>query len=202
MAGLQDLYRLDKSDIKKGSEVLARAFFDDPDMMTLIPDPLMRRKKLPVMFVPFLRFGILYGEVYSPSRKLEGVSFWIRSEENDMNLIRSARSGFISLMFRMESSVMKRFSRYGKEIGENLEGIVKERHWFLFILGVDPEHQKSGYGKMMLEPMLERIDRDNIPILLDTSKEKNVPYYERFGFEVKKRYKVLDNDHWGMVRKR
>jgi hypothetical protein len=49
--------------------------------------------------------------------------------------------------------------------------------------------------------MLERIDGENLPVMLDTNKQKNLAYYERFGFEVVNTYVVLENQHWGMVRR-
>jgi predicted N-acetyltransferase YhbS len=39
-------------------------------------------------------------------------------------------------------------------------------------------------GSRLVEPILERPDRDGLPCRLETSDPANVPFYRRFGFEV------------------
>ena len=59
-----------------------------------------------------------------------------------------------------------------------------EPHWYLGFLGTDPDHQGKGLGSAVLRPVLEGCDRDGIPAYLESSKESNVPFYERHGFAV------------------
>lgn len=59
-----------------------------------------------------------------------------------------------------------------------------EPHWYLATLGTDPAHQGRGIGSALLAPVLERCDHAGLPAYLESSKEANVPYYERFGFRV------------------
>jgi ribosomal protein S18 acetylase RimI-like enzyme len=198
--GIDGLYRLRKKDIRRASEVLSRAFLDDPDIVKILPDLEVRRRKLKHFFGAFLRFGIIYGEVYSPSPELEGVSVWMPSRTKDITFWRSLRSGFMNLIFKIDGKAMKVFSEYGKQMDRETRKTIQGEHWFLFIIGVDPKHQKRGFGRSMIEPMLARIDKGRLPVMLDTNKKDNVPYYQGYGFEVKRTYRVLDNDHWGMVR--
>jgi hypothetical protein len=39
-------------------------------------------------------------------------------------------------------------------------------------------------GAALLQPALDLADRDGVPAYLESSKERNVPFYARFGFEV------------------
>ena len=57
-------------------------------------------------------------------------------------------------------------------------------HWYLGVLGTDPPHQSQGVARALLEPVLARADEDARPAWLEASRPENVPYYERFGFEV------------------
>ena len=59
-----------------------------------------------------------------------------------------------------------------------------EAHWYLGILGTDPDVQGKGYGSAVLRPVLDRCDREGLPAYLESSKEMNVPFYERHGFAV------------------
>lgn len=59
-----------------------------------------------------------------------------------------------------------------------------EPHWYLPWLGVDPACQGRGLGSLMLKHTLRRVDETSLPAYLESSNPKNVPLYERFGFEV------------------
>jgi GNAT superfamily N-acetyltransferase len=55
-------------------------------------------------------------------------------------------------------------------------------HWYLGILGTDPDHQGGGLGTAVLRPILDRCDSEGIPAYLESSKERNLAFYGRHGF--------------------
>jgi ribosomal protein S18 acetylase RimI-like enzyme len=56
--------------------------------------------------------------------------------------------------------------------------------WYLPLIGVDPACQGRGYGSALLRHALVQVDRDRTPAYLESSNARNVPLYERHGFEV------------------
>jgi GNAT superfamily N-acetyltransferase len=61
---------------------------------------------------------------------------------------------------------------------------LKEPHWYLETLAVHPDRQRQGVGSFLISSTLERADRDALPVYLETTKDVNLAYYRRFGFEV------------------
>lgn len=59
-----------------------------------------------------------------------------------------------------------------------------EPHWYLPLIGVDPIHQRKGYGSVLLQFALEECDRDGMPAYLEASNPANIPFYERHGFRM------------------
>lgn len=59
-----------------------------------------------------------------------------------------------------------------------------EAHWYLPWLGVDLMRQGRGLGGQLLKHTLAMVDRDRLPAFLETANPRNVPLYERHGFEV------------------
>ena len=59
-----------------------------------------------------------------------------------------------------------------------------EPHWFLPLIGVDLVSQRQGHGTALLEFGVTQCDRDGKLAYLDSTNPKNIPLYERFGFEV------------------
>ena len=76
-------------------------------------------------------------------------------------------------------------------------------HYYLFALGVLPGEQGKGAGRGLLEPMLERVDTERMPAYLETQCARNVPLYERLGFDVHAQdaFPGLDGlRNWAMAR--
>jgi GNAT superfamily N-acetyltransferase len=59
-----------------------------------------------------------------------------------------------------------------------------EPHWYLPLIGVDPAYQGKGYGTALLAYALQTCDRDHSPAYLESTKPRNIPLYQRHGFEV------------------
>ena len=65
---------------------------------------------------------------------------------------------------------------------QNAEYHLKEPHWYLALLGVDPMKQGRGHGSSLLAYALERVDREGMPAYLEASSPRNKALYERHGF--------------------
>lgn len=71
------------------------------------------------------------------------------------------------------------------DVGEEMAALhPKEPHWYLPLIGVDPAHQGRGLGSALLKHTVARCDSEGRAAYLESSNIKNVPLYERFGFEV------------------
>ena len=56
--------------------------------------------------------------------------------------------------------------------------------WYLPLIGVDPHSQGRGYGSALLRHTLKQCDRDGMPAYLESSNPRNIPLYQRHGFEI------------------
>jgi ribosomal protein S18 acetylase RimI-like enzyme len=54
----------------------------------------------------------------------------------------------------------------------------------LWFIGVNPGYQKKGCGGDLLKHVIHRAEIKNRPIYLETSVDLNLPWYQRFGFDV------------------
>ena len=79
----------------------------------------------------------------------------------------------------------------------------EEPHWYLAVIGSDPIVRGKGFGQALMRSRLDRVDAEHAPAYLESSKAENVPYYERFGFDVIGEVVVPDGGPtlWPMWRK-
>jgi len=74
------------------------------------------------------------------------------------------------------------------------EAIIKKLHpktpfCYLWFIGTAPDVQRKGIGSALLETLLDQCDQQSLPVYLETSVERNVPWYKKWGFTV---YQELD----------
>jgi len=55
---------------------------------------------------------------------------------------------------------------------------------YLWFIGVNPELQGRGVGSRLMEEVIAECQKIKRPIYLETSVDRNVPWYKKFGFEV------------------
>ncbi|MEZ5552883.1 MAG: GNAT family N-acetyltransferase [Pseudomonadales bacterium] len=56
--------------------------------------------------------------------------------------------------------------------------------WYLPLIAADPNNLGLGLGSALMKHALARCDAEGLPAYLESSNERNVSLYEKFGFEV------------------
>jgi GNAT superfamily N-acetyltransferase len=56
--------------------------------------------------------------------------------------------------------------------------------WYLPWFGVDSALQGQGLGSELMKACLDIVDHDHLPAYLDSTNPRNVPFYQRHGFQV------------------
>jgi len=202
VADLDGLVRLEKSRIKAAGEVLARAFQDDPIFIHFIPDVSQRKNKLSYLMQFLTRYAVLHGEVYATSPNLEGVATWLPSEKTDKTLWRMIMNGGLSLYVKLGGKVISRRGVINDYISSIHKHHAPFRHWYLELIGVEPELQGNGYASLLLKAMLARLDKERLPCFLETQNGDNIPFYRRFGFKVVEEVTIPGTalKHWALLR--
>jgi len=203
MLSKENIIKLDKAQIKAAGEVLGRALKDDPVSVYDIPDKEKRHAVMKYVFQMTSCLGIKYGETHATSPNLEGIAVWLPYINKKFKMIINIGCLLKAKVYKMGMQASKRI----KPIEEHNTKVHREfapgDHWYLQTLGVEPAHQGKGYGSLLMEYMLEKIDNTNpLPIFLETSTEINVKFYKRFGFEVMREEIIPDTGvyQWYLLR--
>lgn len=184
LSDINNLTRINKTQIKPAADVLSRAFQNDPLFTYFLPNEVERENKLPHLFEFIIRYTIKYGEVFAPSPDLEGIALWLPSEKADMSPWGMLRSGVLSMPFKMGMGFMRTMMSYMEYATEIHKRWAPFEHWYLCLIGVAPTFQGKGYASAMLKPMFSRMDTERIPCYLETLSQKDVSIYRHYGFEL------------------
>jgi GNAT superfamily N-acetyltransferase len=169
------------ADVKRLAAVLARAFYDDPPLAWLVPDPAIRLGRLNRMFttivgIESLRYGGV--EVACSGAEIVGAAVWLppgHAQPSVGEKIQAAPHYVWAL-----APAWNRAAQYGRALER---AHPKAPHWYLKAVGVDPDWQGRGIARLLLRSRLQRCDADGQPAFLETTKPGGVPMYERYGFQ-------------------
>jgi ribosomal protein S18 acetylase RimI-like enzyme len=200
---IQNPILVTKVNVQQAAETLTSAFEDFPLFTFLLPEKLKRREKLMVVFEGYIRFGLRYGYVYATSSNFEGTAIWFNYEEMNTSLISYLRCGMFKLLRKLGLKDSLRFVKindYGLELHERN---ISESHWYLLLLGVRPHYQGKGYGTLLVDEMFRLTENNKWSYWVDTQKEENVSFFQKFGFELVEVGKIPESDikHWCMIKK-
>ena len=166
------------ADLEPLQDALRAAFWDDPVTAWLLPDETSRSRRLARFFGVDLAHYLPMRTVWTTTGQA-GAALWAPPHHWRLPLGEVVRSA--PALVRAGGRHAPRAVRLMAEVERHHP---HEPHWYLAALGTSPPHQGSGVGSTLLDPVLTRCDREGTPAYLESSKESNIGFYRRHGFEV------------------
>lgn len=172
--------RAGRADLAGMAGALAQAFHDDPVMEWLFgPEGPRTIRRLSRFFVIDGTHYLRHETVYTTDDHA-GAAYWAPPghwKTPPRQMLRLAPFMTMNMRHRVPRALrgLGMIERaHGKHPG----------HYYLAMLGTRPDRQGAGVGSELMRPILDRCDADGIGAYLESSKEANIPFYRRHGFEV------------------
>ncbi len=189
---MKSLYTVQKPDLPRCAEVLAKAFYDYP----MYRHVLGERHNLTSVNVAtrfFVNYAYHYGDVTAPSPDIEGVLCTIDSQNHRMTPWRLLRCGGLALS-RLGADVRRLHEEYDRFATEIHRNIITEPHQYIICIGIDPRRQGQGLASRMLQPVLEAAAAQGYSSYLETHNLQNVGIYQRYGFELASEHQLPNSN--------
>jgi ribosomal protein S18 acetylase RimI-like enzyme len=195
-----EVVRIGKDRLGEASDVLARAFADDPAWVWLLPDEARRARLLPWLFR--VGFDVTAADVYvNAGGPVLGAARWLPPGRATMRIGPTLRA-LVSTPLRLGAATGP-FLAYGRAVEQLRADVARGPHWYLAGIGVDPSAQRQGVGASLLRPGVEAAAAAGLPTVLLTNNEANLSFYESQGFAVVRQGRTPEDGPkaWAMVRK-
>jgi len=176
---------LDRPTLNEIGALGARGFFDDPFFVHLSDQPVLRQRGLAIFFRSHVKV-LGNAAVVTGARNEDGIliaaCIWQRPKTYPLSLWRQLREmlGSLRALFPRPRALISGL-RYVLAMEK---AHLHEEHWYLVLLVADPMLWRRGLGSALLEPGLAQADKDGLSAYLETQKEANLAYYQRFGFSL------------------
>jgi len=154
---------------------LVSAFTADPVVRWLYPDSQRYPRHFPELVAAFGGKAFAAQTVWSLD-EFSAVALWLSpGTEPDGELIVSVLTE--SVLPGQHADILAVVDQVG-------EAHPSFPHWYLPWFGVEAPLQGRGLGSELMKHCLRIVDDDHLPAYLENTNPRNIPFYERHGFEL------------------
>lgn len=173
--GASSIAQVEIGDRDRAISVIVSAFTEDPVERWLFPDPVQYRTHFAAFVAAFAGDAIHQQTAWTVG-DFNAAALWLApgAAVDEQAIVAALADGVAPEQHEETFSVLEQMDRAHPAF----------EHWYLPWLGVVLDAQGSGLGGRLLEHGLAIVDRDHLPVYLETPNPRTVSFYERHGFVV------------------
>lgn len=182
-----EVVRLDERYSRQARSLLFNSYKDEPTFHYLLNahkpgyEQRIRATIRELIKLQFDRGEFVLGVMHKKEERLLGVAFF-----SDLELKREISSQFLwrlKMVLTAGFEGTKRFVQYFNDVQSSLPA---KNHRMVSLIGIHPDFQKQGLGRLLLEKIHEVTDQDqnSIGLFLDTGNNRYLDFYKGLGYEV------------------
>ncbi|MBD1424062.1 GNAT family N-acetyltransferase [Sphingobacterium arenae] len=173
------MIKADPNDKTLITELLAKSFEKNLSVNYIIRQDEKKAHRLRVLMEYSIKMCSLFGEI------------WLSNDKKACALVlypHKKKTTFATIYLDVKLALSAiGISGIGKAIKR--EAMIKkkqpkEKMAYLWFIGVNPLYQHLGIGSNLLKEVLANATKNGLPVYLETSTQKNLPWYQRFGFRI------------------
>ncbi|KAJ2892791.1 putative gcn5-related n-acetyltransferase-like protein [Zalerion maritima] len=189
----QSVRRVAPGEIREAAVSLSQAFAADDLAQYLLPEETndLTKWKLHIDIMTYIVAAHCYsGLVMTSGLDYEGVALWMPPGKTMDDWWTIMRSGMWKLYYQLSSEGRRRY--YDEMLPllhrtkQEIMGDRDDDCYYLVYIGTKPRCRGQGYGKRLINDMLDKADAENRAVYLESSNIINNGYYRQFGFEEKR----------------
>ncbi len=165
-------------------DIISRSFSDNPSVNDVIKQDQRREQRIQELVSYSFDTCMLFGEVWI-SEDTHAAALILLSDQKKATLktvLLDLRLAFKAIGIHRVMKVMGRESQIKRHYTDR-------SYVYIWFIGVEPDQQQKGTGSQLLREITEHYSDLKLPFYLETSVDRNLPWYRSFGFDV---YQQID----------
>ena len=182
-----DIVRIDERFSREARSLLYHSYKDEPSFQYLFDaNRAGYSQRIRATIRELIRLNLdqgefVFGVMHKTEQRLLGVAFF-----SDLELKMDISRQFLWRMKMLLTAGVegtRRFVQYFTEVQESLPA---KNHRMVSLIGIHPDFQKQGLGKMLLQKIHQLTDQDqnSIGLFLDTGNNRYLEFYKSLGYEI------------------
>jgi len=169
------------SDKEKVITILSNSFIENKSVNYIVHNDPKRIERIRYLMEYSFELCMLSGEVYisDDDSGCALIQYFDRKKTNLKTVLLDLKLILKSVGLQNVPKVLKRESTIKKNYPQ-------ENFAYLWFIGVGPEKQGRGIGSKMLIRIVEQNKKMGRDVYLETSTQRNLPWYEKFSFKIYK----------------
>jgi ribosomal protein S18 acetylase RimI-like enzyme len=176
------------ADVDLIKNILLVSFKNDPHVHFLLEESKNARK-LNILMDYVVDQTFRQGEIYLGDDN-NGVALWDFERNEKLSLHYIWRN--LDFLIRIGIKPVIRIVKSEAHVHNNFRKYPRYCH--LYMIGVLPEAQGKGLASTLMNPMLQTMKENSIPVFLETANLRNVGIYKKKGFKIFETLTVRDHN--------
>jgi len=168
--------KLDRDIVVK---ILAESFDENQSVNYIVKSDQKRQQRIKALMSYSFDVCSLFGEVYLNEEKT-GCALIMYPHKKKTTL----KTIWLDLKLVVNSIGISRAGKAMSRESQIKSRYPKEPFFYLWFIGINKSAQHQGEGSKLLSEVIKEAEKQSLPILLETSTLKNIPWYTRFNFEI------------------
>ena len=132
-----------------------------------------------------VEFGFEWGIPYvATDDRIVGVALWMPPHTNRMAPEEELEFPSCNVPEIFRATTFGNFGPMADMLTHLHQQDMKEAHWYLPLMGIDPAHQGKGLGHQLVAPVLDIASKEGVPCYVEVLDPATVRFFKRLGFEV------------------
>jgi ribosomal protein S18 acetylase RimI-like enzyme len=168
-----------KGDRQLVIEILTDSFDENQSVNYIVKPDIKRVQRIRALMAYSFDICFLFGEVYLNANKTACALVMYPHKKKT-----TLKSIWLDIMLVVKSIGIGRAGKAMSREAQIKSRYPREPFYYLWFIGVDKSAQHQGEGNRLLNEVIKEAEKQNLPILLETSTLQNIPWYNRFNFEI------------------
>ncbi|TRX48598.1 GNAT family N-acetyltransferase [Fulvivirga sp. M361] len=160
-------------------DIISRSFHQNPSVNDVIKQDHLREKRIEELISYSFDVCMLFGEVWI-SEDRSAAAMILLSDQKKTTL----RSVLLDLRLAIKAIGIRRVLKVMGREKQIKQYYTDYSYVYIWFIGVDPDQQQKGVGSLLLQQIIKHYSDSSLPFYLETSVNRNLPWYSSFGFQV------------------